>query len=125
MRSQNNTLSSEQRAQLVVHGMQEKKGQAIVLLDLRHLQNAIADFFVICTGTSDTQVDAIAGSIEAEVHKASGNNPWQREGLQNKEWVLIDYVDIVAHVFLKEKRKFYALEELWGDAKVIPVESVY
>ena len=125
MRSQNNTLSSEQRAQLVVHGMQEKKGQDIMLLDLRHLKNAIADFFIICTGTSDTQVDAIAGSIEAEVHKASGNNPWQREGLQNKEWVLIDYVDVVAHVFLKEKRKFYALEELWGDAKVIPVESVY
>jgi len=87
-------------------------------------EKLISDFFVICSGNSDTQIEAIAESIEEEVKKASGQKPWKREGIQNKEWVLIDYVNVVAHVFNKEKRQFYSLEELWADAKVQHVEEI-
>jgi ribosome-associated protein len=109
----------EQTAQLfelVVRGMQEKKGEDIVVIDLKNHKNAIADYFIICSGTSDTHADAIAVSIEDEVHKSIQEWPWHTEGKENKEWVLIDYVDVVAHVFVKEKRKFFGLEELWSDA---------
>lgn len=95
----------------------------IVLMDLRGVKQAIADFFVICTGNSDTQMDAISESIEKEIQKKCKQNPWKKEGGQNKEWILLDYVDVVAHVFSKEKRSYYGLEELWGDAVVTHIES--
>ena len=120
---QNKQEGSQSLCELVVEGMQEKKATDITILDLREVKNAIADFFVICSGNSDTQIDAISDSIEEVVYKNSSQNPWKREGRQNKEWVLIDYVDVVAHVFKKEKREFYAIEELWGDAKTTSVES--
>ena len=107
----------------VVEGMLEKKAQDVVVMDLREIKHAIADYFVICSGNSDTQIDAISESIEDEIHKRSKQNPWKKEGQQNKEWVLLDYVDVVAHVFNKEKRSFYGLEELWGDAKITPIDS--
>lgn len=110
-------IDTEQLKKLVIEGMQEKKASDIVVLDLKNVKNAIADYFVICTGTSDTQLDAISDSVEEVVYKKSKQNPWHREGKQNKEWVLIDYVDVVAHVFKREKREFYALEDLWGDAE--------
>ena len=99
-------------------GMMEKKAHEISVLDLREVKNAIADYFIICSGNSDTQVDAITNSIEDEVHKSSGQNPWHKEGFQNKEWILLDYLDVVCHVFQKEKRVFYDLEGFWGDAKI-------
>lgn len=107
--------------ELVVHGMQEKKAAEIAVIDLRKLSNAVADYFIICSASSDTQLDAIARSVEDEVHKITGQWPWQSEGRTNREWVLLDYVDVVVHVFLRDKRTFYALEELWGDA---PIEYV-
>ncbi|PTX19607.1 ribosome-associated protein [Pontibacter mucosus] len=116
--------TSDILAELVVKGMQEKKASDIVVMDLKSLKNAVSDYFVIASASSDTQLDAIASSIEEEIYKATGQHPWQTEGRINKEWVLLDYVDVVAHVFLKEKREFYALEELWGDAKFKHVESV-
>ncbi|AKD03268.1 ribosome silencing factor [Pontibacter korlensis] len=116
--------TSDILAELVVKGMQEKKASDIVVMNLKSLKNAVSDYFVIASASSDTQLDAIASSIEEEVHKAIGQNPWQTEGRTNKEWVLLDYVDVVAHVFLRDKREFYALEELWGDAKIEHVESV-
>ncbi|ARS37535.1 ribosome silencing factor [Pontibacter actiniarum] len=116
--------TSDILAELVVKGMQERKASDIVVMNLKSLKNAVSDYFVIASASSDTQLDAIASSIEEEVHKAVGQNPWQTEGRTNKEWVLLDYVDVVAHVFLKDKREFYALEELWGDAKIKHVESV-
>jgi ribosome-associated protein len=116
--------TSDILAELVVKGMQEKKAFDIVVMNLKSLKNAVSDYFVIASASSDTQLDAIAFSIEEEVHKAIGQNPWQTEGRMNKEWVLLDYVDVVAHVFLKEKREFYALEELWGDANIEHVASV-
>ncbi len=120
-----NIISSEQLCQLVVKGMQEKKALDVVVMDLREIKNAITDFFVICTGNSDTQIDAIADSIETEVYKLTNEHPWQREGKEAKEWILIDYVDVVAHVFRKDRREFYGLEQLWGDAKVTQVEEEF
>ena len=116
--------TSDILAELVVKGMQEKKATDIVVINLKSLKNAVSDYFVIASANSDTQIDAIATSIEEEVFKSVRQNPWQSEGRTNNEWVLLDYVDVVAHVFLKDKREFYALEELWGDAKIEHVASV-
>ena len=117
-------LSSNDLCQLVVKGMQEKKAIDVVIMDLREVKNAITDFFVICSGNSDTQVDAIADSVEEEVWKTISAHPWHREGKQYKEWILIDYVDVVVHVFKKERRDFYDLEQLWGDAVITQVQDV-
>ncbi|WP_138993843.1 ribosome silencing factor [Larkinella sp. C7] len=118
-------LSSEELCKLVVKGMQEKKAVDIVVMDLRDVKNAISDYFVICSGTSDTQIDAIADSVEEEVFKASKINPWHEEGKMNREWILLDYVDVVVHVFKKERRVFYDLEQLWGDAEIHHVEETF
>ncbi|WP_462235707.1 ribosome silencing factor [Ekhidna sp.] len=107
----------------MVEGMLDKKAIDVVVMDLREVKHAIADYFVICSGNSDTQIDAISESVEEQIHKNSKQNPWKREGRQNKEWILLDYVDVVAHVFNKEKRTFYGLEELWGDAKITRIEE--
>ncbi|MBX0334813.1 ribosome silencing factor [Pontibacter sp. HSC-14F20] len=115
--------NSDILAELVVKGMQEKKAYDIVVLNLKSLKNAVSDYFVIASASSDSQLDAIASSIEEEIYKATRQNPWQSEGRTNKEWVLLDYVDVVAHVFLKDKREFYALEELWGDAGIRRIED--
>ncbi len=96
--------------------MQEKKGFDILKMDLRKIPNTITDFFIICSGSSDTQIDAIAGSVDDEVFKNTKENPWHREGVQNKEWILLDYVDVVVHIFRKDRREFYDIESLWGDA---------
>jgi ribosome-associated protein len=109
---------SDRLADVVVRGMQEKKAADIVVLNLKDLKNAVADYFIICSASSDTQLDAIARSVEEEVEKLTGQNPWQTEGRMNREWVLLDYVDVVVHVFLRDRRQFYALEELWGDAEI-------
>lgn len=114
---------SEKLSQVVVKGMQEKKASEIVVMDLRKVKNAIADFFVVCSGNSDTQLDAIAESVDETVYKELSQNPWHQEGKNNKEWLLLDYVDVVAHIFKKDKRDFYALEDLWGDAEIKTVEA--
>lgn len=116
-------LQSEKLAQIVVKGMQEKKAGDIVVMDLRKVKNAVSDFFVLCSGNSDTQVDSISDSIEEEIDKATKQSPWHKEGYENMEWVLLDYVDVVAHVFRKDKREFYALEQLWGDAVLNEIEN--
>ena len=115
--------NSDILAELVVKGMQEKKASEICVIDLKSLNNAVSDYFVISSANSDTQLDAIARAVEEEVFKTIQQNPWQSEGRINKEWILLDYVDVVVHIFLKEKREFYALEELWGDAPIRHVET--
>ena len=112
---------SEKLSKAVVAGMQEKKAQDIVVMDMRETKNAIADFFVICSGNSDKQVEAIARSVDEEVEKKLKENPWHMEGKNNKEWVILDYINVVAHVFKKDKREFYALEKLWGDAHITEI----
>jgi ribosome-associated protein len=110
-------ISSEELALLVVKGMQERKGLDIVLMDLRKVKNAFADFFVVCAGTSDTQIDAIGDSVDKEVWEAIRLHPKSTEGKANREWILLDYYDVVVHVFKKDRREFYKIEELWGDAE--------
>lgn len=100
----------------VVKGIFEKKGLDVLKIDLRKLENRITDFFVICHGTSTTQVDSICYSVEDHVRKETGTKPWHVEGLDNCFWVLLDYGDVVVHVFLEEYRHFYSLESLWADA---------
>lgn len=112
---EDNTNSSYLKS-VVIEGMQERKATNIVVLDLKKVKNAVADYFVICTGNSDTQLDAISDAVEEMVYKKLKQDPWQKEGKQNKEWILIDYVDVVVHVFKKDKRDFFGLEDLWGDA---------
>jgi len=119
----NKELSSKDLSELVAKGMIEKKGLDIAILDLRKVKNSITDFFVICSGNSDTQIDALANSVEDEVYKMSKTEPWQKEVKANGEWILIDYVDVVAHIFNKDRRKHYDLEELWGDAEVTYLED--
>jgi ribosome-associated protein len=114
---------SDTLADIVVRGMQDKKASDIVVLNLKELKNAVADYFVICSANSDTQLDAVARSVEEEIEKATGEMPWQTEGRTNREWVLLDYVDVVVHVFLRDRRQFYALEELWGDADISYIEA--
>jgi len=114
---------SKKLADLVVKGMQEKKASDIVVLDLREVKNAVADFFVICSGNSDKQLGAISDAIDEFVYKGLKENPWQKEGQNNKEWMLIDYITVVAHIFQKERREFFALEKLWGDAKTTLIED--
>lgn len=121
MQQSKGELKSEELSDLVVNGMSEKKASDIRIMDLREVKNAVADFFVICSANSDTQIDAISDSVEQEVYKATQTNPWKKEGKTNREWVLIDYVDVVAHIFKKDKREFYSLEKLWGDAQITEV----
>jgi ribosome-associated protein len=115
--------NSDILAELVVKGMQDKKATDICVIDLKSLNNAVSDYFVISSANSDTQLDAIARAVEEEVFKITNQNPWQSEGRTNKEWILLDYVDVVVHIFLKDKREFYALEELWGDAPIRYIEE--
>lgn len=104
-------------SQLIIHGMQEKKGNDIVRLDLRNINSSVSDYFVICHAESSTQIRAIADSVEEEVFKGSQQRPWKVEGYTHGDWILLDYVDVVVHVFKTEKRQYYGIEDLWGDAE--------
>ena len=103
---------------IIVNSIQEKKGNDLVSLDMRNTEGAICDNFIICHGNSNTQVRAIAEFIISEVKKVEGSNPWKKEGFGNMQWILIDYVDVVVHIFQHEAREFYDLEGMWGDANV-------
>ena len=116
-------ISSEELSQLVVKGMQERKATNIVVMDMRNVKNAFTDYFVVASGSSDTQVEAIAESVDKEVWEATRNNPRSTEGKANREWILVDYYDVIVHVFKKDRREFYKLEELWGDAEFTYIEE--
>ena len=110
---------------LIIKGIDDVKGQDIQLLDLREIENTVCDYFIICNGNSNTQVVAISNSIQKVVSKELKDKPWHVEGLENGEWVLMDYVNIVVHVFQEHIREYYDLESLWGDAKITSIESKY
>jgi ribosome-associated protein len=116
MRKTKDTEASELLVKAIVEGMQENKAKDIVILDLRKLNSAVCDFFVICSGDSSTQVDGIANSIARFTRKELKEKPWHIEGKSNSEWILLDYVNVVSHVFYKDSRIFYELEDLWADA---------
>lgn len=104
--------------QNIVQSIQDKKGEEIISLDLRAIRESVTDHFIICHASTNTQVKAITDHIIRTAHENLAEKPWQIEGINNLEWVLIDFVDIVVHVFLKEKRLNYNLESLWSDASV-------
>lgn len=100
----------------IIAAIQEKKGENIISLDLKKINEAVADFFIVCEAGNQPQVRAIAENVEAKVRDKCGENPYHHEGYQNLQWVLIDYVNVVVHIMLPENRKFYRLEEMWSDA---------
>jgi len=102
----------------IVNAIEDKKGCDIVSIDLRKLNNPIADMFIICHGSSDKQVEAIADNIEKQVYLKHHEKPSYREGYENKEWILLDFFDIIVHVFQENKRDFFKLESLWGDGEI-------
>ena len=117
--------NAESLRDAVVEGMQEKKGKEIVCIDLRNIKNAIADFFVICHADSKMHVDTIARSVEELVFKKQKEEPFHREGYENSEWILLDYLTVVAHIFHKEQREFYGIERLWADAEIKRIAGNY
>ena len=107
----------------IIKGIEDVKGNDIDILDLRELENTVCDYFIICNGTSNTQVNAIVNSVQRLVSRELKDMPWHVEGSENGEWVLMDYVDIVVHVFQKHIREYYNIEALWGDAKITSIPS--
>ena len=109
----------------IIKGIEEVKGNDIDILDLREIDTAVCDYFVICNGNSNTQVNGIVSSIQKVVSKELKDKPWHVEGMENAEWVLMDYVNIVVHVFQKNIREYYNIESLWGDAKITSIENKF
>ena len=117
------TVNTDQLITNIISGIEDVKGEEIVLLDLREIENTVCDYFIICSGNSNTQVNAIAGSIQKLVSKELKEKPWHIEGQPNAEWVLMDYVNVVVHIFQKPTRTFYDIESLWGDAKITQITT--
>ncbi len=117
--------SSELLSKVIVEGMMDNKAKDIVVLDLREVENAVTDFFVIGTGDSSTQIEGIASSVTRLTRKELKERPWHQEGKGTSEWVLLDYVSVVAHVFSQELRDFYEIEEMWADAKRTEIDTDY
>ncbi len=120
------TQSSDSRllTDSVLKGLLDKKGKDILELDLRHIDSAVCDYFIICSGGSNRQVNALANAAKDMVIEEQDEKPWHIEGLDNSEWVLLDYANVVVHIFQEETREFYKLEELWGDATIKPIELI-
>ncbi len=115
---------SSHLSNIIIGGMQEKKGIGITKIDLRNISQAVADYFIICHGTSKNQIEALVDAVIDNTRNALQQKPWHKEGFQNAEWILLDYVDVVVHIFNQEMRSFYNLEDLWADAEIerIPEE---
>jgi ribosome-associated protein len=108
----------------IIQGIFEKKGKGVINIDLTRLNYSICDNFVICHGDSRTQVNAIADSIEGKVKKELNIKAGHIEGKENAQWILIDFINIIVHIFQEEYRDYYKLEELWGDADIINVKDI-
>ena len=117
--------SADQLIAVILSGIEDVKGKEINILDLREIENTVCDYFIVCEGTSNTQVNAIVNSIQKKVSKELKDKPWHIEGADNAEWVLMDYVNVVVHVFQKHIREYYDIESLWGDAKTTVIETSY
>jgi ribosome-associated protein len=118
-------ISNDDLLANIIKGIEDVKGANIDILDLREIDNAVCDYFIICNGNSNTQVVAISNSIQKVVSNELKDKHWHVEGLENGEWVLMDYVNIVVHVFQEHIREYYDIENLWGDAKITSIESKY
>ena len=117
--------NADQLIAVILSGIEDVKGLGINILDLREIENTVCDYFIVCEGTSNTHVNAIVNSIQKKVSKETKDKPWHVEGSDNAEWVLMDYVNVVVHVFQKHVREYYDIESLWGDAVTTQVETNY
>ena len=108
----------------IIKGIDDVKGENIQLLDLREIENTVCDYFIVCSGSSNTQVNAISGSVQKTVSKELQDKPWHIEGAVNAEWVLMDYVNVVVHIFQNQFREYYDIESLWGDAKITAINPI-
>ena len=118
-------ISSDVLISTILEGIEDVKGKDIKILDLRDIENTVCDYFIICEGNSNTQVNAIVNAVQKKVSKTLKDHPWHVEGSENAEWVLMDYIDVVVHVFQKHIRQFYDIEGLWGDANTTVIETSY
>ena len=120
-----NKTNADQLIAVILEGIEDVKGQHINILDLRKIDNTVCDYFIICEGTSNTQVNAIVNSIQKKVSKEIKDKPLHVEGTTNAEWVLLDYINVVVHVFQKHIREYYDIESLWGDAVATEINTSY
>lgn len=120
-KKQGNT--SEKLVKAIIEGLQEKKAEEIVKIDLRNIDSSVCKYFIICHGTSTTHVSGLSDSVEDYVRDEINEKIWRKEGHQNSQWVLLDYADVVVHIFQKEYRDFYRLESLWADAKITRIKD--
>jgi len=118
-------IDSKQLCDTIVEGMQENKAKDITILDLRAVKDAVCDFFVICSGESNIQIDGISASVQRHTRKTIQERPWHVEGTKGSNWILLDYVNVVVHVFSHELRAYYDLEDLWADAVVTKLPDIY
>lgn len=114
---------SDTLVKAVIEAIKGNKGKEVVSLDLRGVETAVCDYFVVCHGTSNIHISSLAENVRKDVSKKIKEKPWHVEGESNKEWVLLDYFDVVVHIFNKEKRDFYKLENLWADANIQHIEQ--
>lgn len=123
MRKKHDIASAEKLVETVIFGILEKKGLEVTTIDFSKLPNAISKYFVVCHGTSGTHAEALADSVEEQVFKQLGEKPAFTEGKENKEWILIDFIDVIVHVFQEPTRRFYNIEKLWADAKISTINN--
>lgn len=116
-------ISTEKLLEVIIEGLKNNKAREIKILNLKKLENAVSEYFVVCHGTSRTHVSSTAQSVEKEVKDVLKEYPWKKEGYANGEWVLVDYSSVVVHVFQRESREFYNIEGLWADAEVTEIEE--
>ncbi len=123
MRKNSEPFTTEKLVETVIFGILEKKGLEITKIDFSGMSNSICKYFIVCHGTSNSHIDAIAYSIEEQVFKQLGDKATYTEGKENKEWILIDFIDVVVHVFQEPTRRFYNIEGLWADAKINTIQN--
>lgn len=116
-------VSTDELVASIIKAIDEIKAKDIQILDLRAIENTVCDYFIVCTGTSNTHVSAIAGTIQKKVSKLTKEKPWHVEGENTSEWILLDYVNVVVHIFQQQAREYYDIESLWGDAKITTIET--
>jgi ribosome-associated protein len=111
-------------SQLAIKGIQDKKGKNITIIDLREIEGSLFDYYVICTGNSPSHVDVISEAVDREIKTSTGIDPKRIEGLQNCQWVLLDYFDVIVHIMLEEARDFYRIEQMWKDAPQSHLDNI-
>lgn len=123
MRKNTEDFTAEKLVETIIFGILEKKGLEITKIDFSKMQNSISKYFIVCHGTSTSHIDAIADSVEEQVFKQLGDKATYTEGKENKEWILVDFIDVVVHIFQEPTRRFYNIEGLWADAKIDTIKN--